>query len=73
MTTKKSKLNTFTQPTLDEECLAMNEIVVLLDDNNVMYYEQIQAKFTFIVSGILLEMEMVGLIKTIRYNTFTLA
>lgn len=56
--------------TIDERGQAMNDIAILFCNNKQMTYSEIQRHFDFTVSGILLEMELAGLIYQKHYECY---
>ncbi len=70
MATKKNKeLRLATQ---DEKENAMNEIAVMFCENKKLSYGEIQSKFDFVISDILLEFELSGLIAQMPGQQFVL-
>jgi hypothetical protein len=59
-------------PTQDERENAMNEIAIMFCENKRLSYGEIRSKFDFVVSDILLEFELSGLIVQLPGQQFVL-
>ena len=70
MVTKKNK--ELRLPTQDEKENAMNEIAVMFCENKRLSYGEIRSKFDFVISDILLEFELSGLIVQMPGQQFIL-
>ena len=70
MATKKK--NELRLPTQDERENAMNEIAIMFCENKRLSYGEIRSKFDFVISDILLEFELSGLIVQLPGQQFVL-
>ena len=70
MATKKK--NELRLPTQDERENTMNEIAIMFCENKRLSYGEIRSKFDFVVSDILLEFELSGLIVQLPGQQFVL-